>query len=83
MRTISSTVVGQLADSVLFIAIAFAGLLPAAAMVQLVLCQWLFKCAYEILATPLTYMVVNFLKRAENMDHYDRDTDFSPLAVGS
>jgi hypothetical protein len=83
MRTISSTLVGQLADSGLFIAIAFAGILPLDAIVQLAAAQWLFKSAYEILATPLTYVAVNFLKQAEKIDHYDRQTNFNPLAVGS
>ncbi|MEK6575420.1 MAG: queuosine precursor transporter [Chloroflexota bacterium] len=81
LRTISSTLVGQLADSCIFIIAAFAGILPNAALGQLVLTQWLFKSAYEALATPLTYVVVNFLKRAENEDYYDRDTNFNPIAL--
>jgi hypothetical protein len=81
LRTISSTLVGQLADSGLFIAIAFAGVVPATALGRLIITQWLFKCAYEAAATPLTYMVVGALKRWENEDHYDRDTDFNPLAI--
>ena len=80
-RTIGSTLVGQLADSGIFILTAFAGILPTAALGQLVVTQWLFKCAYEALATPFTYAVVNFLKRAENEDYYDRDTNFNPVAL--
>ncbi len=80
-RTISSTVVGQLADSAVFITLAFTGTLPAGSLGQLIITQWLFKSAYEALATPLTYGVVNFLKKAENEDHYDRDTDFNPLVI--
>lgn len=83
LRMISSTVVGQLADSGIFIAIAFAGMLPPAAQAQLIVTQWLFKSAYEIAATPFTYIVVNFLKRAEKKDCYDRETNFNPLAVRS
>jgi hypothetical protein len=83
MRTISSTVAGQLVDSGLFITIAFAGALPLAALGQLIATQWLFKSAYEILATPLTYIVVNFLKRVEKRDHYDRETNFNPLVMRS
>jgi hypothetical protein len=75
--------VGQFADSGLFIAIAFAGILPMAAIVQLAAVQWLFKSLYEILATPITYAAVSFLKRAEKLDHYDRRTNFNPLAVRS
>jgi uncharacterized integral membrane protein (TIGR00697 family) len=79
MRTISSTLVGQLADSGLFIAIAFIGIVPAAALGRLIITQWLLKSAYEAMATPLTYVLVNFLKRAEQEDHYDQDTDFNPF----
>jgi uncharacterized PurR-regulated membrane protein YhhQ (DUF165 family) len=79
MRTISSTLVGQLADSGLFIVIAFIGIVPSAALGRLITTQWLFKSAFEALATPLTYVVVNFLKRQEQEDHYDRDTDFNPF----
>jgi hypothetical protein len=81
LRTIASTLVGQLADSGIFIFIAFVGIVPGPDLGRLVLTQWLFKCAYEALATPLTYVVVNYLKRAENEDHYDRDTNFSPVAL--
>jgi len=82
LRTITSTLIGQAADSAVFLTIAFWGILPLAGLQQAILNQWLFKVAYEILATPLTYLVVNRLKRAEGMDTYDRDTDFSPLHVG-
>jgi hypothetical protein len=78
-RTIASTIVGQLADSGIFILIAFAGVVPGATLGELIVTQWLFKSAYEAVATPLTYVVVNFLKRAEDEDYYDRDTNFSPL----
>jgi uncharacterized integral membrane protein (TIGR00697 family) len=81
LRTISSTLVGQIADSGLFISVAFAGVVPLTALGGLIVTQWLFKCAYEAAATPLTYLVVGFLKRWEKEDHYDRDTDFNPLAI--
>lgn len=81
LRTISSTVLGQLADSGIFIVIAFAGILPPATLGRLIVAQWLFKSAYEALATPFTYLVVNFLKRAEKRDPYDRQTNFNPLAI--
>lgn len=80
VRTIGSTLVGQLADSAIFIFIAFVGALPAAGLVQLIGAQWLFKSAYEALVTPLTYAAVNYLKRTENEDVYDRETNFNPLA---
>jgi len=81
LRTIGSTLAAQLADSALFISIAFVGILPGAVLGQTLLTQWLFKSAYEAMATPLTYWVVNFLKRAEHEDYYDRETNFSPLAL--
>jgi len=79
MRTIGSTLVGQFADSLLFITLAFWGAVPPAALGAMIVTQWLVKSAYEALATPLTYLVVSRLKRAENEDFYDVDTNFSPL----
>lgn len=79
LRTIGSTVVGQLADSGVFIFLAFSGIIPSAALGKLVIAQWLTKSAYEALITPLTYGVVNYLKRVERQDHYDRETNFNPL----
>jgi hypothetical protein len=79
LRTISSTIVGEGADSAVFITIAFSGILSPAQIGTTVLSQWLFKVAYETLATPLTYVVVNFLKRAEREDYFDRETNFNPV----
>jgi uncharacterized integral membrane protein (TIGR00697 family) len=79
LRTIGSTVVGQLADSAVFIFLAFAGMIPSGALGKLVITQWLTKSAYEALITPLTYGAVNYLKRVEREDHYDRETNFNPL----
>ena len=78
-RTIGSTLVGQLADSGIFISLAFAGMVPLRGLEALVVSQWLVKSGYEAAATPLTYAVVNFLKRAENRDHFDYDTNFNPV----
>lgn len=78
-RTVGSTLVGQFADSCIFIVLAFVGTVPTAALAVLVVSQWLVKSAYEAAATPLTYLVVDSLKRSENRDHYDYDTNFSPL----
>ena len=80
LRTITSTIVGEGADSAVFITLAFYGIFPTGGLVQAILSQWLFKVAYETLATPLTYLVVNALKRAEGVDVFDRDTNFSPVA---
>jgi uncharacterized integral membrane protein (TIGR00697 family) len=81
IRTIGSTLVGQGLDSLVFITIAFWGTIPGAAMISAIITQWLVKSSYEALATPLTYLVVNFLKRKENIDVYDRTTNFNPLKV--
>ncbi len=78
-RTVGSTVVGQAVDTFLFIGIAFYGVLPVPVILQIILSFYLFKCAYEVLATPLTYWVVNTLKRREGLDVFDYHTNFSPF----
>jgi queuosine precursor transporter len=80
-RTIGSTVVGQAVDSAVFISVAFSGRLPWSALFHIGASLYLFKVAYEIIATPLTYLVVGWLKKAEGLDVYDRDTDFSPFRL--
>ena len=82
VRTIGSTIVGQGADSLVFITIAFWGVFPPFALGQAILSQWLFKVAFETLATPFTYWVVSALKRSEGEDFFDIDTDFSPINPG-
>ena len=82
LRTIGSTLVGQGLDSAVFITLAFAGILPAGALATAIVTQWLVKSAYEAAATPVTYAVVGWLKRAEGIDTFDRDTKFNPLALG-
>lgn len=83
LRTITSTIVGQGADSAVFIAVAFVGILSGPNIRVAILSQWLFKVAYEVLATPFTYLVVNALKKSEGMDVYDRSTSFSPVGFRS
>ena len=78
-RTISSTVVGQGLDTSIFITLAFIG--TPSFMPVLILYHWLAKTAIEALATPLTYIVVNFLKKKEAIDTYDHETDFNPLHI--
>ncbi len=80
-RTIGSTLVGQGLDSLIFITLAFGGVIPLGALATAIVTQWLVKSAYEAAATPLTYAVVGYLKRSEGKDAYDRDTRFSPLAL--
>jgi uncharacterized integral membrane protein (TIGR00697 family) len=81
LRTIGSTLVGQALDSTVFVVVAFAGVLPTGALAAAAVSQWAAKSLYEALATPLTYLVVRFLKRSEGVDHYDRQTRFNPLAL--
>ncbi len=81
IRTISSTIIGQGADSAIFLTLAFLGVLPTAGLISAILSQWLFKVTYEVLATPLTYLVVNALKRAEKEDYFDVKTDFNPVSL--
>jgi uncharacterized integral membrane protein (TIGR00697 family) len=80
-RTIGSTLVGQGLDSLIFITVAFAGIIPFDSLTSAIITQWLAKSLYEVLATPLTYAAVSFLKRKEGIDTYDRDTRFNPLLV--
>ena len=81
-RTIGSTVVGQGLDSLIFYPLAFYGLAgwPIEQLWQIVISQWLIKTAWEALLTPVTYLVVGFLKRHEGVEVFDTDTDFSPFA---
>lgn len=80
-RTIGSTVVGEGLDSLVFYPIAFYGLWTTQALVSVIVFNWLLKVGVEILATPLTYLVVNTLKRAEGLDTYDRHTRFNPFSL--
>jgi len=80
-RTIGSTLVGQGLDSLVFITLAFVGTIPLAGLTSAIVTQWLAKSVYEAAVTPLTYGVVNFLKRQEGLDVYDRDTRFNPFLV--
>lgn len=80
LRTIGSTLVGQAVDSALFILIAFGAFLPSPLLMSLIVSNYVFKVAVEVLFTPLTYKAVAFLKAREGVDYYDRDTDFNPFA---
>jgi uncharacterized integral membrane protein (TIGR00697 family) len=80
-RTISSTLVGEGVDTVLFVSLAFIGSVPPGLLASTLFSNYVFKCGIEALLTPLTYRVVSALKRAEQEDYYDYDTDFSPFKV--
>ncbi|MBM3308092.1 MAG: queuosine precursor transporter [Candidatus Eisenbacteria bacterium] len=79
VRTIGSTLVGQLADSAVFITAAFAGTVPGGVLRDIVLVQWLVKVGFEAAATPGTYLVVWRLKRAVGVEHFDTRVSFNPL----
>lgn len=80
-RTIGSTVVGEAVDSVLFVLIAFAGVIPVGLLLAVALSNYIFKTGIEVIFTPLTYKVVGFLKKRENEDYYDTDTKFNPFLI--
>jgi uncharacterized integral membrane protein (TIGR00697 family) len=79
-RTVGSTVVGQFVDTSIVVVFIFWGS-PPALMTKVILSSYVFKVVYEVLATPLTYVVVNFLKREEGVDFFDRRTNFNPFAT--
>lgn len=79
-RTISSTIVGQGADSVVFITVAFVGTLAGSNLTELVITQWVVKVLYEVAATPITYAVVGHVKAREGVDVYDHKISLNPLS---
>lgn len=81
LRTISSTVVGQLVNTAIFYVVALGGILPTSVLVQAVCVGWIAKTAVEVIFTPITYVVINRLKKYEGIDFYDRQTNFSPFTL--
>lgn len=81
IRTITSTLLGEGVDTVIFMTIAFAGVLPTPVLLSAIVSAYLVKVVYEIAATPLTYAIVRALKRAEGIDHYDVGTNFNPFKL--
>jgi uncharacterized integral membrane protein (TIGR00697 family) len=84
-RTIGSTIFGEAVDSALFYPLAFygTGIIPDDKLPMVMLAQFVTKVGVEVVFTPVTYRIVAFLKRAENEDYYDRDTDFTPFSLKS
>jgi len=80
-RTIASTLVGEGVDTLLFVLIAFYGTLPLELLLAVLVSNYVFKCGVEALATPLTYAIVNGLKRAEHEDYFDYRTNFNPFKI--
>jgi uncharacterized integral membrane protein (TIGR00697 family) len=79
-RTIGSTMVGQFIDTSILMVLAFGGTQPWMTILNLILSGYLGKVAYEAAATPITYGVVNFLKKKEGVDVFDQDVNFNPFA---
>jgi hypothetical protein len=82
-RTIGSTVVGQGVDTALVITLTFAGKYSIPTLANMIVTGYLLKVGYEVLATPLTYAVVGWLKASEHADAFDRDADFNPFHLGA
>jgi queuosine precursor transporter len=80
-RIVGSTLCGELVDSMIFYFVAFYGRMPGAHLVAIMFTQYALKSGWEIVAAPLTYRVVAFLKRAENEDYYDIETNFTPFSL--
>lgn len=80
-RTIGSTIVGEAADSIIFYPLAFYGVWETSQIVQVMIANYALKVLWEVVNTPLTYIIVNFLKRAENEDYFDKDTNFTPFSL--
>jgi uncharacterized integral membrane protein (TIGR00697 family) len=80
-RTTGSTIIGEMVDSFIFYPLAFTGIWPSDLVTKVMLSNYLIKVLWEVLMTPVTYKVVGFLKRAENEDYYDYDTNFTPFSL--
>jgi uncharacterized integral membrane protein (TIGR00697 family) len=81
-RTIASTLVGEGVDTMIFIVVAFAGVLPAGLLWTIFVSNYVFKVLFEVAATPLTYLFVGWLKREEGVDHYDYGIRYNPFSRG-
>lgn len=80
-RTIGSTFVGEAIDSLIFYPVAFLGTWSAEQVVSVMIGNYFIKVLWEVVATPLTYAIVSWLKKAEHEDYFDRDTDFNPFTL--
>lgn len=82
-RTIGSTVAGEAVDSLIFYPVAFYAFWPNDLLLKVMLTNYVLKVVWEVIATPLTYSVVGLLKKKENEDYYDRDTNFTPFSLNT
>jgi len=81
VRTIGSTLVGQLLDSVIFVVIAFGGIWDNSLVIRVLISNYIFKTMFEVLATPLTYSITRWLKDKEREDHYDYEANYNPFIL--
>lgn len=82
-RTIGSTIAGEAVDSLIFYPVAFYAFWPNDLLLKVMLTNYVLKVVWEVIATPLTYSVVGLLKKKENEDYYDRDTNFTPFSLNT
>ena len=80
-RTIGSTIVGEGVDSLVFYPLAFLGVWQNRLVLTVMISNYVIKVLWEVVVTPVTYLVVGFLKEAEQEDYYDYDTDFTPFSL--
>jgi hypothetical protein len=81
-RTLGSTFVGEMADTLIFVLVAFAGTYSNGDIIAMILSNYLFKCSIEAAFTPVTYKIVAFFKRREGVDVFDEGVSYNPLPLG-
>lgn len=81
LRVICSTAIGAGIDSMIFCNIAFWNVMPHAIIWQIALTLYLFKVGYEFIMLPFTYLITSYLKKADKIDHYDRNTKFNLFSL--
>ena len=79
VRTIGSTLVGEGIDTAIFCMVAFYGVLPNELLISIIISNYIFKSGVEILFTPLTYAIIGFLKKREQVDVYDTGISYNPF----
>lgn len=79
LRTISSTIIGEAADTIIFVIIVFIGTLPNNIIINMIICQSIIKILIEILFTPITYKIINKIKDVEGIDTYDTNIDYKVI----
>lgn len=81
VRTIGSTLVGEGFDTLIFVLVAFTGVVPNELLIAIIVSNYIFKVGVEVVFTPITYLIVGFLKRSEGVDVYDKGTNFNPFRI--